>query len=203
MPWKGSCLSWLDLRIKHWDLSLPHLQVLTLTSTSQPGFQGVVLLHSWLHYKIHFCLLICAQAPLIQSAWVLLPALSNPISVSFLIFSLCLQLHKSWTGRTPSFSDLSLKSWCSAALLTNSASARVTHFLSPSHSPSHLSNPESIKFYLMDKGLSSLLTKTDSYVCKRSSYGAVVKSFWFALCFSLEALPVQGVKMQRHGHASG
>lgn len=108
MPQKGSCLSWLQLRIKPQAHNLAQLQVSILISTSQPCIQGVVLLCSWLHFRACFCWLLPAQALLTCPACILL-ALSNHISVAFLVPSLYLEWPGSWTLWT--FHNFQISLW--------------------------------------------------------------------------------------------
>lgn len=160
---KGSCFSWLELKIKHWDLSLaqlnvPHFNFPSLafkvfcchapdcTSKSisyQQAYQNPFLMNRlepinmWL--KPH---------------WFTLPGCSFlvfliPISVGSLILSLCLQLHKSCSEKLHHFQ---ICLWKPGALL-HSPKTLHWHVWPISFHPlilRNLSNIRFSKFYLMD-----------------------------------------------------
>lgn len=151
--------SWLQLGIKHRDLNLAQLQAPVLISTLQPCFQGVEPLWSWLHFRAHFCRLLCAKAPLTHPARTLLPPLPNHISMAFLMLSLYLAWPQSWTlGTFHRFHALRVK------FLTHWRMRSISFhppILEHSCLIQHVPN---FTYWTEKRGSSSLFTKKDSYI---------------------------------------
>lgn len=121
-----------------------------------------------LHFRACFCQRLRAPAPLTHPAGTLLPALSNHISVTFLLLSLYLECPKSWALGT--FQHFQISVWnpdvplCSSQTPHRCVQSIFFRCLILGHS-CLIQDAPNFTLWTEKRGSSTLFTKTDSCVC--------------------------------------